>query len=589
MADEITQILADSPFPIESSDLETPGGMGFSTIFNLLGEGDNAPPVYWSRNRDVWLRNFARTSDPIKVALKTYISKASTIPIRVVPKDASVSRYVRQAEMMSYALRYNSGFMRGFSVEFQKFLFDYLTQDNGAFLMILGGGEVTGPIVGAASGVVHLESSRCSRTRNPIYPVVYYHDDGKRYKIHYTRVLDLVSMPSSELELNGIGHCPVSLCVDGAIELRSIVTYSLEKLGTRPARQVLYAKTGATIEQLNAAVGHWTNKLNNEQLTAFAKTLLLAPLMPGGKLELDMIDLASTPDGFDRQSVALLNMALIAAAFGLDLRDLAYSFGVSGQTRSDAEVQDRKGRGKGVGELIEVFAEKLTKRFLPDHLTIVFDNIDDSQDEQVARIRSERAMARSRDIAGGVLTERAARLAMLRDGELTEAEFEEMEQGDGRLVSGVSILTLFNRTDLPYARALAVEGVADITDITANDPDVAIAALHRNWLAVSVLLEGAATYDQQRAYKRCLAAIEYLSHEYREAGELEAKAEQDAQNAMLQGARNAGVQPKKGPADDGRAPFGRQAPRLSEVDTTKEVARVSLTRARFRARHLQRG
>jgi len=595
MADEA--VLEHNPFPVE--DYEQPG-MGFSSLTPIqlnFGRGEDVPG-YWSRQRDTWLLSFSRRSDPVKVALKTFISKAATIPLRITPRDASVTRFNRQAVLFETALMRNSGFLRGFRHEFQKFMMDYLTQDNGAFMLILGGGNLAGPIVGAASGLYHLESSRCNRTRNPEYPVVYYHNDGKRYKIHYTRILTMVSMPSPELDLNGIGQCAVSLCLDAATELRSITNYALEKMGSRPARQIVYAKTGSTIEQLNGAVRHWETKLDNEQLSMFAKTLLMAPLMPGGKLELDMLDLASTPDGFERQPVTLLDMALIAAAFGLDLRDLAHSFGISGQTKSDAEVQDRKGRGKGVGELVETFAQLLTERFLPEHLVASFDNLDDSQDEQVARIRSERAMARSRDMAGKIVTARGARLQMLREHELTEAELEEMELADGRLLSGASVLSLFHRDELPYTRLLKIEGMEDPTNLYENDPEKTLIALHNATVKSWEAHEKTTDYETRRSIRRAIAALDWLTQQYiplKAEQEAKEQAEEQAEHAQeqvqmqqknpptgkapfggLQGAKNAGIkpaggdQPKRGRGEMAAAPIGRKAvPIASGGDSTK--------------------
>jgi hypothetical protein len=513
MADTVQELLEDYPFEIDKN-IEG-GGMGFSTLLGLGAAGHLAPP-YWSKARDKWLFSFARKVDVIKITVKTFISKANTIPVRIYPKDRSIVRHANMAVDMHEALMRNSGLFKGFRHEFQRFLFDYLNQDNGGFMLILGGGRVDGPIVGAASGLVHLESYLCNRTSNPEYPVVYYHEDGKRYKIHYTRLIDMVSLPAPETNLNGVGLCPTSLCIDSGQEVLDMYIHSQEKHGSRPARQILYARKGATIDQLSSAIQHGEMKLDSEGHTRFSKTLLVAPKLPGGELILELIDLASSPDGFDRQTVTLLDMAVIAASFGLDLRDLAHSFGISGQTRSDAEVQDRKGRGKGVGEFIESFSEQLTQKFLPEYLLLSFDNLDDNQDEQRAKIQGIRSTARGRDVTTGIMTVRASRHQMLRAGEIQEEDFDEMELTDGRLPDGNDILSLFYSTDFYYSAALKIPSLPDPIDYENNDPYFALDAIKPALIKAWGLFENETNPVKRKKARQVIAALEKLQEAYRE-------------------------------------------------------------------------
>lgn len=469
----VPDLLAQLPFD-PTLPGEPPDGSGVGLDFGIpllwsLGKTAAMIPEHWSRVRDLMLVDFVRKTDPLKIAVATFISKCCTVPLLIQPVDESIPQHVNMAETMTTALMENSGLRKGFYVEFRKFVWDYLCTDNGAFALVLAPGPVSAPIVGRAAGILHLASSRCTRTSNPEYPVTYYHTDNKRYRIHYTRVISMANLPSGEPELRGVGFCPVSLCLDAARELADISVYMQEKLGSRPPRSILYAKTGATVDQLKDAIALFQQRLDSESLQRFAKTILLAPKLPGGKLELDILDLASVPDGFNRQETTLLAMALVAASFGLDLRDLAYSFGISGQTKSDAEIQHIKGLGKGVAEFTDEFAKQLASRCLPPYLMANFNFIDDSQDEQAARIRSLRSTARTRDIMGGVLTVRVSRVQMLRMNEVTRPEFEEMELEDGRLPDGNLTDSLFFSDD-PLYRSLLVFGIDDPTDLTNNDP-----------------------------------------------------------------------------------------------------------------------
>jgi len=281
--------------------------------------------------------------------------------------------------------------------------------------------------------------------------------------------------------------------------------------------QILYAAEGATIDQLASAIQHGEMKLDSEGHTRFSKTLLVAPKLPGGKLKLELLDLASSPDGFDRQQITLLDMAVIAASFGLDLRDLAHSFGISGQTRSDAEVQDRKGRGKGVGEFIEGFAEQLTQKFLPDSLELSFDNLDDNQDEQRAKIQGIRSTARGRDVTTGIMSIRASRQQMLRAGEIQDADFDEMELTDGRLPDGNDVLSLFYSTDPYYSTALTIPGLDDPIDFENNDPYFALDAIRPALIKAWGLFEKETNPVKRKKARQTIAALESLQNAYREA------------------------------------------------------------------------
>lgn len=455
MSTEIQQLARDVPFETLEENF------GINAFVLLTGKLDDEPD-WWSPSRDAWLRDQWRRIDPLKLAVGTFISKAKTIPIRIYPRDRNVKKYVRDALLMEKRLMRNSGLFKGFKREFSKFIQDFLTQDNGGFMVVMGPGPASGPIRGPASGLLTLDSARCWRTGNEEYPVTYQHKDGKTYQLHYTRVITLSNLPDSDILMNDVGMCPVSCCLMAAKEMRDIYQHSAEKMGSRPQRQVLYVEEGATIDQLNNAIEFAERKLDMGGLRLFSKTLLLAPKIASQKLKLNSIDLTKTHEGFDRFDVTLLNMADIAAAFKLDLWDLAIAFGVAGQTKAGAEVQDRKGRGKGVGELLEAFVDEIELKFLPEHLRCSFDNQDDEQDEQQATIWNVRSQARDRDMTSGATTVRVERMRMLENNEVTQEQFDELELMDGRTPDGNDIIYLFYVDD-PF-------NVQDLVNVRVNTP-----------------------------------------------------------------------------------------------------------------------
>lgn len=534
MPEDIQELIATVPFVNGNSNVATDSflsGMEYFVPLFMSGSAQGRVPAYWSRGRDRFLRSLVANNDALKIAIKTFVSKACTIPPRVMAVDNTIARHITLAQAMQSNLLYNSGLRKGYNHAIQKYLYDYLTQDNGAFMLVLGEGNLSGPIVGRALGLYHLDSQRCTRTNNAEYPVVFADTDGKRYKLHYTRIIEQASLPSPDVELNGVGMCAVSLCLESATELRDIAVYVKEKLGSRPPRQIIYARKGATIDQLVSATDAANRKLDSEGFSFFSRSLLLAPKMAGQELILDRLDLSSAPDGFERQSVTMLNMAVVAAAFGLDLRDLAHAFGVAGATKADAEVQHMKGRGKGVGEWVEEFSRLLDQKFLPDSLVVNYDYVDDAQDEQVARIWASRSEARFRDISSNAKTVRATRMAMYRQGEITEDEFETMELEDGRLPNGMQLLSLFASNDPDMVRLLNIEGIGDPTDILGNDADEMMDLIHQAQLAVWEEFDVANATGIRRKARQAAAALEQLYDEYEKAAG-KAEREQRQEDAL---------------------------------------------------------
>lgn len=474
MTQEIRALQRDIPFDVSTNG--DGGGLSYR-ILQWIGYTGSHAPAYWSTARDTWLRQFYLDSDYLKIAVSTFTQKAYGVPLVIAPRVHTVSAHAALAGQIYSDLMRNSGLLKGFYSEFSKFTIDYLSQDNGGFMLVMGPGKADGPITGQVTGVMHLDAQHCVRTGDPLYPVVYHHTDGKPYKLHYTRVIFMSSMPSTDALLYDVGLCAISRCIDAAHDMLDIMHYTAEKLGSRPARQIVYAKKGATLPQLDKAILHAQSKMDSQGLEHFARTLLLAPAQ-GQELDLAMLDLAKTPDGFDRMQSTILDLAVIAASFGLDMRDLAHSFGVAGQTKADAEVMHMKTNDKGVQRFLTDFAEQLNQKVMPETIEAYFDYVDDTQDEQAATIRKLRAEGRTIDLTSGAITLRIAREQMLENQEITEEQFEDMELADGRLRDGLDVLMLFQSQDTEIRRILdigIINPMADAVDAAIIDERIRLA------------------------------------------------------------------------------------------------------------------
>jgi hypothetical protein len=512
MADPIEQVITGVPFAQNGTNPEVqPASSAIeSAILSWLMPSRHAISPHWSRVRDQELRALWKTVDPFKVAVNTFVSKAVTIPIRIHPRDKSVIRHSRQAAEFQQRLLYYSGLMRGWKKEFRKYAIDWCTQDNGAFMLVLGKGVATQPIIGAPYGVLHLDAKNCQRTGDPTYPVIYTHSDGKRYRLHYTRLIYSSNLPDPDADLFDVGHCPITVALDSGIEMRDIYTYMQEKLGSRPKRQIIFAKTGTTRDKLVEAFEFADDKMDSEGLKRFSKTVMLAPKNPNGNLDLGMIDMAQTPDQFDRKDTSLIDISHIAAAFGLSLQDMAVNYGISVGSMQTNEVQERMGRGKGVGAFLEDTEDQINQKFLPSHLFALFDNQDDQQDEQQSEIWDRRSTARQRDLTTGSTTVQVERSRMLRTGEITEDEYASMELLDGRLPNGASVIALFFSRDKMYQTFLDF-GVENVTNPEDNEPtDAILKEIDLRERAAYEALEVAPTQKITRKLFEILAALGHL-------------------------------------------------------------------------------
>lgn len=420
---------------------------------------------WWSELRDVQLREHTRNSDHVSGTVNTIREMMIAIPVYVRAKDTSIKAHVKQANQLTDALmdktesRGNTASI-GWGCGFGGFIQDFSEQDNGAIFAADGPGRPDKELIGLFTKLIHLDSARCQRTGHREYPIIYNDVNGKRYKLHHTRVIAMASMASTIQEMYGVGFCPVSRCINIAQNLMDISRYKQEKLGSRPKRGMVTIE-GAQNKQVQAvaaAIEMANEMMNNKGLSRYSDLPVIG--VPG---PVNLIDFASLPDGFNELESTQLGMAVIALAFGVDMRQLAFSFGVAGQTRADAEVQHAKMRGKGPGAILQEVTRQFNAKVLPPHLYLEFDYQDDEQDKQQADINKTRAEARSIYIASGTIDTRVTRQQMVATGDLSEAQYLDLELQDGRLEDGSPIESLFylNDRDIEFL----------LRDIDPDSPD----------------------------------------------------------------------------------------------------------------------
>lgn len=480
---------------------------GISLLLWLGASGDIISP-WWSKQRDRDLRKFWRMVDYISGTIYTMESRLKTMPFNVVPRDLSVKAHMKQADDFTRILMEQSEFGRGWDEFYSPWVEDLVTQDNGAFAEVIGAGKPDGPIKGMAGGLAHLDSWRCQRTSSMEFPVIYNDTDGKRYKMHYTRVVFTSQMPSPAVEMYRVGMCAVSRCINVAQTLLDQLVYKQEKLGSRPHRGLLVTQGGIGPEHVKVAFEMAEEAMDSQLLRRYSKTVVIGSKnAPLGKIQ--KVDLTSLPDGFDEKTSLTLGMAAIALAFGMDPRELWPALTV-GATKAEALISHIKQRGKGIGDVLQTTERLLESKFLPAHLMLEFDFQDDEQDKQVAEIKVLRSSYHVAEFGAGIVDERTVREQMLHDNDLTLPQFIRMELIDGRLEDGTTVLSLFFDPD--YTSMLDL-GVDDPLDTKANDASVMLDAIsaQRNILLGDVVT---ANKNYKKLVQQGLAALDELELAY---------------------------------------------------------------------------
>lgn len=517
----IEEMVSQSAQSRFSSDPDATGS-GIATVLSGLVKAGELLPAWWSRQRDIDISRFLLQSDHMQSAGYKVTTKLTSIKPRVEPRDSNIKSSLALADEYNTLLYENWELGEGWQVGFAKDLEQFFFRDNGFFREITGDGPKDGPIVGMPTGSISLDSFRCTRTSSPEFPVIYHDTDGQRYKFHRTRVMFASQAPSPIATMNGVGRCWITRAINTAQNIVDILLYKQEKLGSRPARQMLIGR-GITAEQLFDAIFDAEEGMDNAGLRRYAKTIAIGS--QSTEVGVDRIDLASVPDGFDERTSIELGMFAIALAIGIPPRDL-WPASTTGATKADAETQHISGSA-GYQAILDLFAfliggsplgsrQNIRGKFLPSSLKLVFDFIDDEQDARVAQNSATRATTREIDINDGVITIRVAREQALKASDISQTQFEELELTDSRLPDGGSVLNLFLSVDPGMQRLLSIS-TANPLDIEANreNTDFILEQIKEAILLAQLQAVNASTSRLKNQARQAVRALTELERLYR--------------------------------------------------------------------------
>lgn len=469
----------------------------------LVRTGDLIPP-WWSKQRDKELHRLTKESNHLSGLFYLATTKLANIPMSFRAKDPTITAHVDEAISFTQRIQYASEFGEGLRLAMKKFIYDYMVFDNGAFLEIIGAGDPVGPIEGQPISVRHLDSTKCVRTGDPIYPVRYMARDAKWYRYHFTRVILMSQQPSGLQNMNSVGFGAASRCYEVAQVLRDQIQYKLEKMGSRPTSQIITAK-GMETPQVVKAFMMAEELMNQLGLQRYAKNVILA----GQDVEVGKIDLNNF-EPFDEQIGTLMAMFSLAYIIGLDIRDI---WPITGAKASD-QIANMKARGRLPADFIGDVKQQADYKLCPPYLETHFDFQDDDEDMQRANIQDIRSRRVQRLMEGEAIDPEGQRRMLLADGDITREEFVRLQHADGKMEDGTSLGTLFYSPD-PLVRALTtVVGFEFPTVFEENEPKEIKLAIQHSKARGYELLAATRSVSQKRKAQQSVAALDWLESEY---------------------------------------------------------------------------
>lgn len=563
----------------QPNDMGSVINQGISFFFQ---EG-NVLPRWWSPARDRALSDFWKSCDVMSGAMYAMVSKMATIPWRIEPRDKGINSHFIEAERYERNLHESAEYGAGWGTFIEKQMESLLGQDNGRFMEIIDmSSNKLAPLQPPAISVAHLDPSRCTRTSDPDYPVIYLGKDGKQRALHWTRVAFNSQMPSEKENMYGVGICAVSRSASYGQNMLDMSVYKQEQIGSRPFKGILVTKGGLDPEVVGKALEIASQMTDDRGNTRYS----LTPIVGSSDLEeagIDVVSLSALPQGFNEETWTYIAMAAIALAFGVDAREL-WPMQQAGATKADAVLSHIKQRGKGPGHIIAETERMFNMWFLPRHLRLVFDFQDDAQDRQQAEIQRERALARKANLELGVTDIREERQNMVTDGSITAAQFKDMELADGRLPDGKPLDTLFFREEDVYKEILTLNGISNPTDIYANDPAKVLKVISTQRSVALKMLSEFQGEIRKRQATESLAALDYLARLYKEFSFEKQQEEREEQMASSRDDPEEGQREESlGPPSetDTEHSIGVVSPEESRVNSQEGLKQLNI----FRKRH----
>lgn len=356
---------------------------GLSSAFAWsIGATRNEAPLWWSYERDEWLTDFVK-----KPGNNILAGAVATMTAKVVATSWYVEGPKQLAEAYRDSLLYTSEFGAGWAPLVSKLTQGFFNKDGGG--LIEHQRASIGDHAGPARAFAHLDESKCFYSGKPEFPV-YYQDGEKLRKLHRSQVSRIVDMPSGKEGSRGFGFCAVSRSIETALILMDIIRYKRERLSDLPPAGIMFL-SNLTDLGWEDVINRYDTRRRNEGMLVWRDLMVVCGVDPAYPVTGELLEMSRLPEHYDEKTATEIAVYTFALAFREDPRDFwVVSSGPLG-TATEATLQHRKSKAKGVGVVYTVIERVLNGPFaLPNVLNFRFDYQDDEDDKMAAEIAHQR-------------------------------------------------------------------------------------------------------------------------------------------------------------------------------------------------------
>lgn len=368
--------------------------------------------------RDQQLREFIPAEPIFASSLATIASRNASFGWKIEGPEAQVNESQRVLQQANFG--------NGWADYILRLSIDLYTTDNGAWTEVIREEDrPDAPLM----GIANLDSLRCWPTGHPDVPCIYLDRNNKYHYMKWYQVFQIREMPATWEMLPGMQYCALTRILRAVQTHRDVGIYMAEKIGGNNTRAITALRGIEAKDILNA-------QQNQEFVNAakgrlrYSNPIFVSSVDPKAEVGFETLEIASIPDHFVLDEQLKWYIAQIALGFLSDYQEFAPLPGGGLGTASQSETQHNKSRGKGAALFQKLVAQPMNWTVLPQAVEFVFDEQDLSAEGDEALVRKTRAEERDIRIKSMEISPVVARMQALEAGDLTQEQFDLMEQED---------------------------------------------------------------------------------------------------------------------------------------------------------------
>lgn len=334
-------------------------------------------PAWGTRERERWLQAYSRHEYNWlgQIAYNAMISKAAGTPWEISGK-----RGVSHFQDVLREAQFGAGWTDFVSMT----LWNYFTFDTGAIWEIIGPGNPMRPMTGAVVGLRVLDTMRCVPTGDPEFPIRYYSQhDSEIHLLHYTRVRQMVSMPSSDSLHPGTGLSALSRAIAIVQRQISMNRFIESRLDDKPAPGII-AVNGMPRQQWEQALHEYRKQQGADETPEWGRQMFVYSNGPDQKVEIAQTTFSQAPEGWKFTEYMNVDVNGWAGVMGMDVQEMWQLMGGNIGSSGQSEILHEKSQARGYGMILTML-ERNINVLLPDNLEFQFKRHDPHASEQEAK------------------------------------------------------------------------------------------------------------------------------------------------------------------------------------------------------------